>query len=132
MNVSGKLITTQEFQNNGILDITGVVDFPFGSSLANSTSGEIRINPNSMLQINSPLENSGTIINDGSFSVQSASVLNNTGMVRNNTHLELSGDLINESSLVNEDEIMIKSGGRLENSDSVSYTHLTLPTNREV
>ena len=118
--VSGKFITTQKLENSGTLTVTGFVDFPFGSELVNTTSGEIRIETNAKLQINSPLVNSGLLVNNGSFSVQSASVLTNTGIVRNNTNMELSGKFMNENNLVNREGLMIKSGGQLENKNNVN------------
>jgi len=120
MTVSGKFITTQKMDNAGTLDVTGLVDFPFGSELINTASGVVRINANAKLQINSPLTNAGLIVNNGSFAVQSASVLENTGVVRNNASLELSGKINNQATLRNRDGLMIKSGGQLENKDYVN------------
>ena len=119
LSISGKFITTQKLDNSGTLTVAGFVDFPFGSELVNTTSGIIKIGANAKLQINSAFENSGSLVNDGSLSVQSASVLTNTGTLRNNTSMELSGKILNENRIDNSNGIMIKSGGQLENKNRV-------------
>ena len=120
LSVSGKFITTQKLENAGTFTVTGFVDFPFGSELVNTASGVVQIESNAKLQINSPLANGGSLVNNGSFSIQSASILTNTGIIRNNTNMELSGKIMNENDLVNNQGFMIKSGGHLENKSNVN------------